>query len=120
MLDRIEQDDQETQRALPIAFNREKLIAWAEEHFDRHASDARGEQGASKFDTWNGRQIRNAFQTAIALASYDRLEKLRENNISAEDAMTMPNWRKIHLLPKHFDRVEDVVNEFQRYRKWLD
>lgn len=119
MLDRIEQTDRDSDKKLPIAFNREKLLAWAKKHFARHELENSDDPGASKFSTWNGRQIRNAFQTAIALASYDRLEKLGEEGLSPEQAMKKSRWRKVHLLPSHFDRVEKVVNEFQQYRKLL-
>ncbi|KAK8121677.1 hypothetical protein PG984_010347 [Apiospora sp. TS-2023a] len=116
MLDRVEQTNQESEKKLPIVFDREKLLAWAKKHFERHdSSDSGGGTNTSKFSTWNGRQIRNAFQTAIALASYDRLEKLGEAKLTPEQAMKKSRWRKVHLLPSHFDRVEEVVGDFQQY-----
>lgn len=119
-LDRIEQTNQDSDKKLPIAFDREKLLSWAKKHFERHDSDKGDDPGTYKFSTWNGRQIRNAFQTAIALASYDRLEKLGEAKLTPEQAMKKSRWRKVHLLPSHFDRVEEVVGEFQQYRKKTD
>ncbi|KAK8073062.1 AAA family ATPase [Apiospora saccharicola] len=117
MFDRVEQTNQESDKKLPIVFDREKLLAWAKKHFERHdsSSDNGGGPNMSKFSTWNGRQVRNAFQTAIALASYDRLEKLGEAKLTSEQAMKKSRWRKVHLLPSHFDRVEEVVGDFQQY-----
>lgn len=47
---------------------------------------------------WNGRQIRNAFQTAIALAEYHRKE-----------------GECIHVKRWHFEHVAAVSNEFNQY-----
>ncbi|KAJ0423901.1 P-loop containing nucleoside triphosphate hydrolase protein [Aspergillus carlsbadensis] len=55
---------QNPQREAPVKFDRGKLLEFAEEQYN---SDT----------PWNGRQIRNAFQTAIALADYERAEKRR-------------------------------------------
>ncbi len=45
-----------------------EIIAFAKERFRKNASGTR----------WNGRHIRNAFQTAIALAEYDLAEDIKE------------------------------------------
>ncbi|KAK1987587.1 hypothetical protein LZ30DRAFT_615347 [Colletotrichum cereale] len=44
-----------------------EILAFAKKHFIRLERDNR--------ETWNGRQIRNAFQTAIALAEYQYMSK---------------------------------------------
>lgn len=53
---------------------------------------------------WNGREIRNAFQTAISLAGYE----------AAKD----PNWtegKTIDVLQEHFSSVVMMSREFQSY-----
>lgn len=49
-------------RGVKVLMERRKILEFAETHYKEHA--------ASK-STWNGRQIRNAFQTAIALGKAD-------------------------------------------------
>lgn len=51
---------------------------------------------------WNGRQIRNAFQTAIALASFDEKGKF---------------ITPLHLTSKHFDRVAETTRQFDEYMR---
>lgn len=51
-----------TARGVEVLIERRKILEFAETHYKEHA--------ASK-STWNGRQIRNAFQTAIALGKAD-------------------------------------------------
>ncbi|CAJ2499872.1 Uu.00g027250.m01.CDS01 [Anthostomella pinea] len=97
MLAGIENDNQECQDRCAIEFNKDDLIQWAEDHFDKH--DRKTHHTRYGIDdvtaTWNGRQIRDAFQTAIADEE--------------------PKWNKIKLTPKHFTKVEAVVDEFQSY-----
>ena len=59
---------------------------------------------------WNGRQIRNAFQTAIALADYDFFEKLTMCKETGEKPPAKPA-----LLPKHFKAVTRTNSEFDNY-----
>lgn len=54
---------------------------------------------------WNGRQIRNAFQTAVALAEYDHLRQ--DEHYRA----TNPP----HLTEKHFTKVALANKDFERY-----
>ena len=75
-LNRIERDN-ETQD-VKVLFDKQELLGFAERHYlARHKTGA----------TWNGRQIRNAFQTAIALGHYDRLRKLEEAGLIEEDGL---------------------------------
>ena len=53
---------------------------------------------------WNGRQIRNAFHIAIALAENEAIEKSKNG------------WpRKAVLKPRHFLVVEDASSSFDSY-----
>ncbi|EMD00860.1 hypothetical protein BAUCODRAFT_187048 [Baudoinia panamericana UAMH 10762] len=57
---------------------------------------------------WNGRQIRNAFQTAIALAEFERNEEFT----GKPDGEAMLN-----LTLEHFDKVAEVSEYFEDYLK---
>lgn len=59
--------------------------------------------------TWNGRQIRNAFQTAIALAEWDAYQAQLKYKFP-----TMPTPRLEH---EHFERVAKASKHFDAYLK---
>ena len=53
---------------------------------------------------WNGREIRNAFQTAIALAEYD----IRGSEYHQD-------WDEITVESDHFKKVMDMSRSFRQY-----
>ncbi|KAL8921440.1 MAG: hypothetical protein Q9172_004032 [Xanthocarpia lactea] len=61
---------------------------------------------------WNGRQIRNAFQTAIALAEYDFNERCIRCETTREPPPAMPV-----LEAKHFKAVAETSAQFHDYLK---
>jgi len=110
ILNRIQQDNLEEKKKIKIEFIEDKLLEWAAKHFKEH-------DDPDRTATWNGRQIRNAFQSAIALASYDRLNALHKKGISEEQAMEKAQFRRVVLKPKHFSDVAKVVQDFEDYCK---
>ncbi|KAI1108259.1 hypothetical protein F5Y14DRAFT_436945 [Nemania sp. NC0429] len=77
------------------------ILEFAKRHFnDNNAGDKRGLQ-------WNGRQIRNACQTALAMAEYDALK----GNLS-DDVEPSPS---VHLKLEHFNIIEKAYDEFAVY-----
>ena len=78
----------------------DEIMQFAKEHYH---------QLATSRSTWNGRQIRNAFQTAIALAEWDA-QIVREEH---EDSGHV----KPRLRRKHFERVADASKHFDQYVK---
>lgn len=78
------------------------IINFAMKHWRVH-EDAR----------WNGRQIRNACQTALALAENDAQPKGQEYNIKAKSNT------KVHLTLEHLKIVSDSYLEFTNYLKAL-
>lgn len=72
------------------------IVDFASNHFDTHP-DAR----------WNGRQIRNACQTALALAEFEA----QGNN---SEIVLKPN-ALVHLKVSHFQIVQKVYLEFASY-----
>ncbi|KAI8235173.1 hypothetical protein K4K54_006906, partial [Colletotrichum sp. SAR 10_86] len=110
--------EENLRKKLRITFKELELVQWAENHFRKHRNKKADSPGAAEPSTatWNGRQIRNAFQTAIALAAYDRLNLLKDEGISEEEALTKgEKYSTIRLSVKHFKKVAKVVDEFEDY-----
>ena len=80
--------------------DKEDILEFAAEHYQNRA---RNRDSVGQYEGWwNGRQIRNAFQTAIALASFDD---------------TGRKMKKLHLTADHFERVALTTGEFEDYMK---
>ena len=60
---------------------------------------------------WNGRQIRNACQTALALAEYDAQPPNKKYDLSVHSDA------KVHLKEDHIKRVSDAYLKFHQYLK---
>ncbi|KAL8731684.1 MAG: hypothetical protein Q9166_003265 [cf. Caloplaca sp. 2 TL-2023] len=83
----------------------DNILEFAKEHFLAHDEGGR----------WNGRQIRNAFQTAIALAEYDATEAMRRR-FSVSDTRDLPQL-KPRVTVDHFRKVASAASDFDRYLK---
>ncbi|KAL8779557.1 MAG: hypothetical protein Q9213_006885 [Squamulea squamosa] len=83
----------------------DRILEFAKEHFLEHDEGGR----------WNGRQIRNAFQTAIALAEYDATEDMRRR-FSLSDTRELPTL-KPRITVDHFRKVASAASDFDRYLK---
>jgi hypothetical protein len=57
---------------------------------------------------WNGRQIKNAFQTAVALADWDSMKGLANGQVN-------DSIRCSYLEPRHFETVARASSQFDRY-----
>lgn len=77
-----------------MAFNDKKITAWVKKHWQEIQ--------------WNGRQIRNAFQTAVALAEFEA--KQRDKEAGAESSKTTPI-----LTTDHFKKLARVSAQFSKY-----
>lgn len=74
-----------------------EILLFAEDHYKRLA-ELKG--------TWNGRQIRNAFQTAIAFAEWDA-HKIRmeyEGSGPIKPRLKKEHFRRVAEASKHFDQ----------------
>lgn len=61
---------------------------------------------------WNGRQIKNAFQTALALANWDYHENTNGDAKKPEKPkITAKHFEMVELTSKHFDNYLDEVFE---------
>jgi hypothetical protein len=103
--------DNQTQ-AIKLEFDENDLLDFAETHFREHEADK---------TTWNGRQIRNAFQTAIALGRTDRIKMLKKKGLTEEEAEKKgkkkgrEKYLKIHLTRENFMKIAKTANEFEEY-----
>ncbi len=80
--------------------DRKKMLKFASEHYKELAKSE---------TTWNGRQIRNAFQTAIALAEWDA----HQIQLKYKSSTTL----KPRLEQAHFERVAKASKHFDDYLK---
>lgn len=92
-----------------IEFDKDVLLDYAKQHFERAEKDG---------VTWNGRQIRNAFQTAIALGQWERRNKILEAGFKNEEeamATGKKKWRKVQLTKKSFKSIAKTSRDFENY-----
>lgn len=81
-------EDRKNMNVPEVAIDRKKIVSFAKNNFESLH--------------WNGRQIRNAFQTAVALAVFE----------SRKEGGKQPEVTK-----KHFQKVADVTSDFNDYLK---
>ena len=92
-----------------MSADEEQIMSYAKYHF----------QFGKKSDAaWNGRQIRNAFQTATALAEADARERHSKEVKKGRKDKSAP----VHsvLLPKHFEIVAQASFDFDKYLEAID
>lgn len=103
---RLEDDNKTAQ--IKVIFDKDALLEFAQRHFEK--CDQEGV-------TWNGRQIRNAFQTALALGHYERLAKMREADMTPEEALASgkKKWTSVKLTKANFQKIAKTATEFEQY-----
>ncbi|KAK3689417.1 hypothetical protein B0T22DRAFT_171761 [Podospora appendiculata] len=106
LLNRIAKDNQTAD--VRIEFNRATLLAYARWHYRKHEASE---------TTWNGRQVRNAFQTAIALGQYDRLNRIKDEGLTPEQALSSgdKSLRTIRLTKRNFASIAKTARDFEDY-----
>ena len=88
-----------------LSIARSKIIQFAKDHYINMRK---------KDMQWNGRQIRNAVQTAVALAEYEySAEKLKQQGHGDGSAKT--HTKPCELLPEHFETVASAAEEFDNH-----
>ncbi|SPO05931.1 uncharacterized protein DNG_08620 [Cephalotrichum gorgonifer] len=100
-LDRMKSINREREdRQQPaIKFDRSQILEWVELN--------------AKVLQWNGRQIRNAFQTAVALAEFSH--KYHESKRSSSKKGSGKKAREPELNVKHFKTIAEASLEFDEY-----
>ncbi|KAI0018411.1 P-loop containing nucleoside triphosphate hydrolase protein [Xylariomycetidae sp. FL0641] len=112
VLNRILKDNEYAD--VQIMFKRTALLEFAEWHYEEHEDAG---------TTWNARQIRNAFSIAIAMAQFDRLERISEEGLTPEEVDSWPPKKKktkgsltmVHLKRKYFAKIADTAADFEDY-----
>ena len=84
--------------------NQQELLEYAEYHFNERID---------KRARWNGRQIRNAFQTAAALAEFETHGKDAELRKDPEHKDSNPSVAR--LRRRHFEVVANAALDFDLY-----
>jgi len=105
ILDRIDRDNRTGAADVPIRFDRNALLKYARSHYKKN-------EAAEPPSTWNGRQIRNAFQLAIALGRHER-----ERRLSAAGTDAAPGKKKpsVQLTVPIFRSIAETAREFEEY-----
>ncbi|OHF04547.1 hypothetical protein CORC01_00018 [Colletotrichum orchidophilum] len=67
--------------------------------------------------TWNARQMRNAFQTAIALGHHERLQRIMDEGLTPEQAMASGDMRMtvVRLTKRNFNTIAKAARDFEDY-----
>ena len=92
---------------------REKILAFAEEHF---------KDSEKLKTTWNGRQIRNAFQTSIALAEYEIHKARKRFKMQVDPVPRLEAWQfeKVAEASKHFDEYLKATVGLEKDRAMMN
>ena len=106
IMNRLEIDNKSA--AIKIVFDKEGLLEFAQRHYEKCQKEG---------ITWNGRQIRNAFQTAIALGHYERTAKIRAENMTPEEALATgkKKWNTVKLTKANFQKIARTASDFEEY-----
>ncbi|KAK0644346.1 hypothetical protein B0T16DRAFT_460410 [Cercophora newfieldiana] len=104
---RLEKENETAE--IKVVFDKSKLLKFAQKHYKRREPSK---------TTWNGRQIRNAFQTALALGYADRKAAFRDAGLTLEEASTdrhAKKWMRVKLTVNNFKSIAKTTNEFEDY-----
>lgn len=106
ILNRLEVENKTAE--IKVKFNRQNLLDFAEQHFKKRQKDGK---------TWNGRQIRNAFQTALALSQFDRREDIKASGQTLDEAAKTgkKKWMTVKLTKANFQNIAKTMHEFEDY-----
>lgn len=99
-LKRLKEGNESVPPTRPIDFSTKDIKAFAKRHWQE------AEASATKHH-WNGRQIKNAFQTAVALAEWDYTDAV-QNKEKEKDSRPL-------LEARHFDIVATASRKFDKY-----
>ncbi|PNP44641.1 hypothetical protein THARTR1_11016 [Trichoderma harzianum] len=91
---------------MSVRFNRKEIEEYARKHW----------KSTSKGTRWNGRQIKNAFQTAIALADWDHVESTGGNLHPDGPLLKVEHFKKVAQASAHFDNYLIKVRKTDEQR----
>lgn len=96
---------EKSNRGMTVELNAKELIKFAKSHYDQF--DSSDDESLGRRGRWNGRQIRNAFQTAIALAVWD--SKGRNNQSGNQATLRREHFEQVALASLQFDQYLNEV-----------
>lgn len=96
---------QEAQQNLEI--NEREILDFAREHLQKQVQSPYGQGPDKTAPGWNGRQIKNAFMSAIAIAQYEAKEKQLKSGATGPP--------QIVLTRAHFSTVARASEQFEEY-----
>ncbi|KAI1178991.1 hypothetical protein F4777DRAFT_13913 [Nemania sp. FL0916] len=105
----LEEQNQHLEPNLRVHFDKQEIESFAERHWRKGNKETR----------WNGRQIKNAFQTAVSLAQWDHHQAPGVSAQETGPTLKVKHFRKVAIASKHFDRYliktrrgdEDIARE---------
>ncbi|KAF7526245.1 hypothetical protein G7054_g10817 [Neopestalotiopsis clavispora] len=103
ILTRSKEDDRQ------IDIDQSEITDFAETYFDRNKQQGR----------WNGRQIRNAFQSALAMAEFEKLGMDGVNEDLNDVTSDQKEVRTVKLGKKHFEEVAKAYRGFMMYMEQI-
>ena len=98
-LDVLEERNKKSESKLRVRFDRKEIEDYARRHWK-----ARGEG-----TRWNGRQIKNAFQTAVALADWDNLKYSGDDGHPDGPFLERRHFEIVARASDHFDTYLEKV-----------
>lgn len=100
----LEERNKDADEESRVHFDRRELRKYAREHWETCEPHQR----------WNGRQIKNAFQTAVALAEWRRLEKADKTGQPKGPVLTRRDFEQVAEANKHFDNyIKNLRSDYE-------
>lgn len=105
-LDTLEERNIGSDPTMRVRFNRKEIEEYARKHWKSTGDGTR----------WNGRQIKNAFQTAIALADWDHVENTGGLLHSDGPLLKVEHFKVVAKASVHFDNYLIKVRKTDEQR----
>ncbi|KAI9662333.1 MAG: hypothetical protein M1821_008500 [Bathelium mastoideum] len=103
---------------MQLECDEEEIRKFAKKHFKcLEARESKSQR--NKVRIWNGRQIRNAFQTAVAIAKYEAGKQQPGRQRVDAPKLSINAPQVVALSEKHFKDVADMSLNFEKYLNTL-
>lgn len=106
----LQERNEEFEKKHQVRFEPEEIEEFARHHW----------QSGGKDNRWNGRQIKNAFQTAVALADWDHFKQTEGVDVPFGPLLTRDHFKKVAKASRHFDRYLKEVRRSDYSRAVAD
>ena len=106
ILANVGKDNERTDKKVKVEFSDDEVVKWALKNSDSLNQRNDDRQALSM---WDGRQIPNAFQSTIVLASFDGVQTIEKRKLTEKTALIREVLRSIKLTRKHFDHISTLI-----------